>query len=263
MAFTPSPYQIAGKLSFGSAGSTYQSAYANALRLNSTNYSNILKGYQGLTSSVLGNIKGMGESAQQDITDQYAMLGGQQAQQLVSRGLGNTTVAQSVQRGLGYDQAKARTGASNQFANTYAGYQSNLGQSQLNWMNSVNAPYPNPQNYIQPQYPEIPNRPLNQQQGGGGGSFGGGNGNWMIPQNPSGGGSGGAYSYVPPAHGKGQDINVNDPEAMAWWLEGGEPDPYTSGSLPGFNYSGGQGGSLPGFDYSGYGGDSSPSFTLY
>lgn len=198
----PAPYQIAGQLPFagggvnqfmglgGSAqqsmanlGTGYANAYSSALANNQTNYNNILSGYQqtlghnvaardaigsgytDLTNSVLGGIADIGQSRQNDINAQYAQQSGQQAQQLINRGLGNSTVQQSVQRGLQYDQARSSTDLANQIAQTTAGYRSQLGQAtlgfseravnansgdaqnQIGWMNSVNAPYPDAGQY--------------------------------------------------------------------------------------------------------------------
>lgn len=181
------PYQIAGNLNFGSvpAANDYGSAYQNALSLNQQNYGNILSGYgqtmanqqqaqqgiqQGygnLSSQVLGDIQGIGASQSQAIRDTYAQQQGRSTQGLVSRGLGNTTVANTVQRGNLYDKQKADTGLANQMAQLTAGYRSNLGLAGLNYantanmqntglagqqlgfMNSVNAPYPNALGYGQ------------------------------------------------------------------------------------------------------------------
>lgn len=162
-----------------SLGSNYANAYNASLRMNEANYGNILKGYQdslqqlqdsqnaitqgygGLTQQVMGNLNNIEASQKQAILDQYAQAGGHATQSLTSRGLGNTTVADSVRRGLEYDRAKAETGLANQMAGLRAGYQQNLGmadlayrnqaamqnaglaQAQLQWMNSVNAGYPN------------------------------------------------------------------------------------------------------------------------
>jgi hypothetical protein len=158
-------------------------AYNNALSLNKQNYSNILGGYQTalqsqqavqqgiqqgyatLSSNVLGTIQGIDASQRQAIRDQYAMQAGQTAQGLINRGLGNTTVANSMQRGVAADRAKADIALTNQTQQLNAGYQSNLGlaglnyanqantqntalrSQQLGWMNSINSPYPDPMKY--------------------------------------------------------------------------------------------------------------------
>lgn len=180
-----SPYMIGGGLSFGGApGQDYNSAYAAALSLNSQNYSNILQGYSNLaqaqyqaqqpiqqgynqlTQDVLSGIQDVGKSQNQDILDQYAQQSGQASQSMISRGLSNTTARDAVQRGLMLDKTKAQNNLQNQIAQLRAGYQSNLGsqalgyantanmqntalgQSQLGWMNSVNAGYPNAADYM-------------------------------------------------------------------------------------------------------------------
>lgn len=191
------PNVIQGSLNFGSPagfdftgnpanlGSNYTSAYQNALAMNQQNYGNILAGFQQtmgaqnqaqnqiqagygrLQGDVLAGIQGIGASQGQAIKDAYAQQSGAQAQNLVARGLGNTTVANSVQRGLTLDKQKADIALANQIAGLTAGYQSNLGlaglnfgnqanmqntalaNQQLGWMNSVNAPYPNASLYGQ------------------------------------------------------------------------------------------------------------------
>lgn len=218
-----------GQLNFGSvpAPNDYMGAYSNALSLNQQNYANILSGYQqtqgqqqtaqqaieggygNLYNTVMGSIQGIGASQAQAIRDAYAQQSGASAQQLINSGLGNTTVQQSVQRGNLADEQKAQTGLANQMAQLTAGYQSNLGQAglnyanqanmqntalkgqQLNWMNSVNSPYPNAQAYGQlalqqgyanranQLYGQIPKGTLGGLGGGGvnmsgAGGFGGG-----------------------------------------------------------------------------------------
>jgi hypothetical protein len=168
-----------GALNFGNVPGNYQSAYANALSLNSQNYSNILSGYQGLLGSqqaaqqgvqsrydslwpqVQQTIAGIGASQQQQIADTYAQQSGNITQQMTNSGLGNTTAATSAQGVASLNQQKASVALANQIAQLNAGYQSQLGlagagyanqanmqntalgQAQLGFMNSVSAPYPN------------------------------------------------------------------------------------------------------------------------
>jgi hypothetical protein len=157
---------------------SYASAYNSSLGMNQQNYNNILQGYQqtqaqqqaaqqgvqqgygNLSGAVLGGIQGIGASRSQDIASDYARQSGAAAQSLISRGLGNTTIQDSVQRGLAFDKSRADTTLANQMAGLQAGYQSQLGLAglgyagqaaaqntdqanrQLGWMNSVNAGYP-------------------------------------------------------------------------------------------------------------------------
>ena len=161
----------------------YGQSYQAALQQNQAMYNNILGGYQqlmgnqqaaqqpiiqgyaNLKTEVLGDIKGIDASEKQAIMDAYAQQSGGAQQSLINRGLGNATISDSVQRGLGLDQQKAQIALQNQMAQLTAGYASNLGQaglnyqnqanmqntalgqSQLNFMNSVQAGYPDPNAY--------------------------------------------------------------------------------------------------------------------
>lgn len=190
-------YQIQGNLPFNAGGNPYAGAlsgtagiadqygktYNSALALNQANYGNIMAGYQqvmgnqvgaqgaiqggysDLYNNVIGGIQGIGASQHQAIEDAYAQNAGQARQGLISRGLGNTTVMDSTNRGLILDKQKANVALSNQIAQTTAGYQSQLGLSglaygnmanmqntgqsnqQLGFMNSVNSLYPNSGEY--------------------------------------------------------------------------------------------------------------------
>lgn len=191
MAF--SPYLISGDLPFSGGGnpfsgdpaSAYASAYNAALQMNAQNYANIMAGYQGLSQSqasqqnqimagytnlqgqVLGDLSNAGASEKQAIIDQYVADRGQASQQLINRGLGNTTVRNSIDRGLMAQRDKANVALSEQIGNLLASYRSNLGLaglnyqnqanmqntnlglSQLGFMNSVQAPYPDASPYVQ------------------------------------------------------------------------------------------------------------------
>lgn len=174
------PFQYAGspQMALASLGPAYASAYGNALALNSANYTNVLAGYQNAVGNQVGalgdisggydqllqqvtqGIQGTSAAQSQAIKDAYAQQSGQASQDLINRGLGNTTVQQAVQRGLTLDQQKAQTNLQNQMAQLTAGYQSQIGgaklaaqqqaalanaalqQAQLGFMERVNAPYP-------------------------------------------------------------------------------------------------------------------------
>ena len=217
------PFSGAGGGMIGAAGNvnalgqSYNSAYNAALAMNSQNYSNILNGYQQtaanqsnvqkgiqggynqLGTDVQNTIQGVDASQRQAISDQYAQAQGQATQDLTNRGLGNTTVTNSVNRGLGLDQAKANIALSNQMAQLQAGYKSQLGLAglgfanqanmqntgwsgkQLDWMNSVNANYPNADAYAR----------LAMQAGAVGQGLGGGGTSRNIDMRYGSGGGGG------------------------------------------------------------------------
>lgn len=172
----PSPYFIGGNLDFGSVPQgfgpeAYQQAYQNALSLNQQNYNNILQGYSGLTSNVLGTIEGIEASEAQDIEDAYAKMAGTAGQSLVSRGLGNTTVANSVQRGIAADKSKSRTSLANKMAALQAGYRSQLGTQQLAFQERVNSRYPEAEAYWKMQMQKGAMDEARRNRGGGGGGI--------------------------------------------------------------------------------------------
>jgi hypothetical protein len=87
--------------------------------------------YGQLSADVLGGIRGIEASRLQDINTQYARDASDATQSLASRGLGNTTVQESVSRGLQSDRDRARTRLANEIAGLTAGYQSQLGLAGL------------------------------------------------------------------------------------------------------------------------------------
>lgn len=96
------------------------------------------QGYTDLMGQVMGTINGVDASQRQAIQDQYVAAQGQAGQSLASRGLGNTTVTDSVQRGLLYDKQKSDIALSNQMAQLRAGYQSQLGLAGLGFATQAN-----------------------------------------------------------------------------------------------------------------------------
>lgn len=164
---------------------SYNRAYQSALAFNRANYENIIRGYQQtaaaqrrdfrgirrgyrrLLDSVLEDIENVGDAERQAIADAYAAARGQSVQDLASAGLGNTTVRSAIERGLTLDQAKAEVDLASRLAQLAAGYRSSIGsasldfrnqaalaqaqlaQNQLNMMNSVSSPYPDPGFYAQ------------------------------------------------------------------------------------------------------------------
>ena len=105
--------------------------YQNTLRGQRQQQQQTMQGYNQLQSSVLGGLAGAGTARSQEIADQYTRQAGQAQQDLVNRGLGNTTVTSSVGRGYALDQSKAQNDLADQLRNQVAGYQSQLGLAGL------------------------------------------------------------------------------------------------------------------------------------
>ena len=269
------PFTSGGQLFFGAGGAdafgsnpaqAYASAYQAALKVNQQNYNNILKGYQvalrqqqkmtrgitqgygQLSGQVLSDIQGIDASQRQAIADAYAQQSGSAAQSLISRGLGNTTVQDSIQRGLALDKAKADVALSNQTAQLQAGYRSQLGMAGLGYRNLAQQQRAALQNQqlgfmgsVQAQYPDagLYAQMLSQQRGMAAGMFGpgsyvtheqpasqagrdmlgsnalslGGYGGMTPEQNYSMSIGGGSYG---PGTGVGSPIFKSQPEANPW-----------------------------------------------
>ena len=105
---------------------------ANQLRADATGQNAAIDArYQGLQGQVLGDIRGIGDARLQDINDQYSRDQASAMQSLASRGLGNTTVLDSITSGLQADRDRARTRLAGEIADLTAGYRSRIGMAGL------------------------------------------------------------------------------------------------------------------------------------
>lgn len=166
----------------GPAYSNAFNAYANNIQ-NQTNTINagynqtaqnqynaqqgVNSGYNNLSRDVLGGIAGIGSDQLALLNRNYARQAGSADQNLISSGLGNSTVRSNVQRGIGLDQNLAQNNLANSIAQTKAGYQSNIGlaglgyqgqsirdntalsQDQFHWLNSITSLPPDAAQYSQ------------------------------------------------------------------------------------------------------------------
>lgn len=98
----------------------------------------IRQGYDTLYSDVISGLQGAGNSYRQQITDKYAQERGRASQGLINSGLGNSTVRAAMDRGLMFDEQKARIALEDQLADRMAGYQSQLGLARLNYGDKAN-----------------------------------------------------------------------------------------------------------------------------
>jgi hypothetical protein len=184
--------------------------YQNTETSNRNAQGRIIVGHQNLEANVLGSIAGIDRSQRQDIADQYAKNIGTSSQDLINRGLGNSTIQSSVGRGMLYDKAKSDIALTNATQGLNAQYMSQLGLArlgyenqaaqqntqwagkQLDFMNSVNAGYPDPRTYAMLAQ-------MKGQSGGGGGVGSGATTMGGAVKSPLGGGGGyptmGGVSY--------------------------------------------------------------------
>lgn len=148
---------IAGLAGGGLAGlgQAYQQSYNSYLSTNQQLYDQINAGY-GTVLNNIGNTLGQGGTGYgvaQGAADQITEEGNQAAsggiQNSINSGVGKSTAAVAAQRGYLSTTQQSLKGLGLGLANEYAGYEANLGQSQLNFMNSLNAPPPNAAAYSQ------------------------------------------------------------------------------------------------------------------
>jgi hypothetical protein len=249
----PNPAAAAASSNPQAIAQQYGQAYNSALAMNQANYQNILSGYQkamasqtsaqqaiaaGYTSlynDVIGKVSGIGQARANAIERDSARQLAGDSQQLIDRGLGNTTVQSSVNRGVEADRNLQLTQLSDDQAKMVGDYMSQLGLAglgnsreqlnnstglatrQLDWMNSVNARYPDANLYAGLARDAAAAHSQQTPFAFGGGSFAGGGGGGgpqlgYVPSQPYFGGSGG-----PPGAGFGGGGVGGMPAAAAPW----------------------------------------------
>ncbi len=224
--------------------------YASALASSRAAYDKVLQGYSTAADTAVAGLAGSNQAAKQNIYDQYVGASGKASQDLVSRGLGNSTIRSSVQRGLLQSKWKSDLASDNALAQQISGIRSQYGLAAL----GTSAQFAGQEaqlgyNYAslsgQEQQRAIDNA-FRQSQfdwqkqqrlfgGGGGGSGGGGGG-----RSSGGGGGGGQIRGLPPGPGF---VSSNDKlAAMIGNSAGGGGGGYDSSGggalpyLPGYGY---------------------------
>lgn len=248
MGLGGSPQQAAAQL-----GPNYANAYNSSLAMNQSNYNNILAGYQqtlasqtsaqqaiqagytNLYNDVQAKIQSQGQTRATDIGNSAAMRIGEQTQGLINRGLGNTTVQDSVVRGINDDRDRQLTANSEAVSGLQANYAQSLGLAglnsrsqqlqdqaglvarQLGWMDSVSSPYPNAGMYGQlaSQYGQSAQQQANAGQ-------------------------------MPGAYGGGSFAHAGNPGPKVGYVPGPTPGGYGGGMPAGVGFGGGYSGGLGG-----------------
>lgn len=216
------PYAAYAAGGIAGLGQSYASDYASYLNTNQANYNNIIGGYQTVQNNIAqtlgqgGTDWGIAQPAANQIVSQGNKSAGGAIQNSINSGVGKSTAAVAAQRGVTSDTQQALGQLGSSLAGTYAGYEANLGQSQLAFMNSVNAPPPNSaaynalfQQYGQQQQAQanlaMQQQALQQQQRSANQaasrSMAGGGGGVSIPQAPRGGTYGSGSSGFPSGGG--------------------------------------------------------------
>lgn len=126
-------------------------AYDNIIKAATDAYNNTLKGYQDalakqqaaqqgviggynkLSEDTFSDLRNADAAQKQAIVDKYTSLSGQMQMGAINKGLGNTTVLNSLQRGLTSDQDKAQVELASRFAGLKADYRSRIGLAGLGY----------------------------------------------------------------------------------------------------------------------------------
>jgi len=112
----------------------YQQAMDQANQANQARYEDAIAGYQNMRDNIGGYLTNQGQQQQEDINRQYDRFGASQDQDLMNRGLSNTTVRSSVQRGVEEDRGRAMRNSQEQIDRQRLQYETGAQQSLLDFM---------------------------------------------------------------------------------------------------------------------------------
>lgn len=265
-----------GALPFGSlagGGYNYGQDHNAALAMNAANYGNIYGGYQdllqqqqqanagidqqyaSLSQQVQQSLAGAEQGQREDIQAGATRAAAQNTQDLIGRGLGNSTVTSTLARGVEADKNRAVNNLVGQMAGQRASYLASLGsqrlqmrqgnqdaynrlaQARMAMQERVNSPYPDAAKYAALAQQMGANRMAGAGMGGGG--FGGDMGGGGMMQPRRGGGIGGGNGMVQQRPGGGQ----GNPQIP--WVGGAAPGGAVGG-IPGMGGGVGVGGGAAG-----------------
>lgn len=85
----------------------YQQQLDAANAANNARYEDIIRGYQDNQANIDSYLTNQGQQQTEDVNRSYERLGASNRQDLISRGLGNTTVLSSTERGIEEDRQRA------------------------------------------------------------------------------------------------------------------------------------------------------------
>ena len=120
----------------------YVSSYNTGRAVNEQRYADILSGYRDRYSGSLSLLEGMGDTQKAALNQQYDKLSASTNQDAISRGLGNTTVRDSLKRGVEADRAVSQNALAEQVRKQKLDYQTALSGDTLKFMTDRNDSYP-------------------------------------------------------------------------------------------------------------------------
>lgn len=105
--------------------------YGAAATQLGTDLGGVTKGYADRQAALGGMFTGLGERARQDVTQQYDKQRAGLEQDLIGRGLGNTTIRNALAAGIGTQEAADMARLNEQLRREQIGYQSQWGADAL------------------------------------------------------------------------------------------------------------------------------------
>lgn len=132
----------------------YRDAYEEAKAANESRYDSILSGYSDRVRNFdsesgqiladygdryqrnMGYLEGVGRSQYQDINDSYGMAANKAMRGTIAHGIGNSTVAQSMQQGVLNDKERAKMQLSDSLAREHVDWDSKLSGDELGYKDS-------------------------------------------------------------------------------------------------------------------------------
>jgi hypothetical protein len=131
--------ELSGKLGDVNEGYAAREGYADLLNRN---YGNVLNAAASRQEGIMGLLAGLGKEQKTDIDEQYERLDAEQQQGLLSRGLGNTTIQDSVSRGVASDRERAHGRLGEQLRREQADYGERLSGDTLGVMERAGTSVP-------------------------------------------------------------------------------------------------------------------------
>lgn len=94
---------------YGQTANNVLGGYHDLLNAQTQGYGNVGQGYNQLLNNQMSRLGLLGQTEATDLQQQYDQQHAKANQDLVNRGLGNTTIQQSTDRGIDFDKARALT----------------------------------------------------------------------------------------------------------------------------------------------------------
>lgn len=125
--------------------SLYQTQYDEARRANESRYEDILGGYTDVHRRAIEGLESRTEQGLADIDQAYEGAAAAGQQRMASRGLYNSTIAETMQQGTAREAQAAKNRYSDEMLDRRLGYDTALTQSRLGFMERREDEYPSQQ----------------------------------------------------------------------------------------------------------------------